>query len=205
MSCIMFLAVGFWLYTSQLCLYKIASSWCLWPKKKYCLFRNYFTWRFLFELPVAFCILFTRRGGFWVSRGVVVCVCMRKAGGGGMERGGLAWKMWLEGVRLFHLVMWCLFSFRGGFFTGGLVPFTWIYYFSHWGSWWIWISVSKFVCVRAPLCALTPARGAYVRACGTLVSVCKRATLSWLFQISLLRGSTERGSQEGEREREMER
>lgn len=38
-----------------------------------------------------------------------------------------------------------LFAFLGWFFTAGLVPFTWIYYFSHWGSWWSRMSVSEFV------------------------------------------------------------
>lgn len=56
----------------------------------------------------------------------------------------------------------------GRFVTGGLVPFTWIYYFSHWGSWWIQISVSDFVCASARINARAGVRAWAFQACVSL-------------------------------------
>lgn len=111
-------------------------------------------------------------------------------------------EMWLVRVRLFHFVMWFLFSFMDRFFTGGLVPFTWIYYFSHWGSWWIRISVSDFVCasVRINACA-----GVCVQACEArfALSLCVREPrFHGCFRSLCL---TVRQSEGARRETEMER
>ncbi len=137
---------------------------------------------------------------------LLVAVGISAHQGGRREMLG-CWVLWwgtarLVRVRVFHFVMCCLFSFLGWFFTGGLVPFTQIYYFSHRGSWWIRkISASEFTLVCAWACEASVC----VCACACArTHACEGATLSWLFQISLPHSSTGRGHQEGERGRDGE-